>query len=161
MSCTMTPALLEICPFLPSGFLDPKLGSSLTKELQNLANLFEQEQGPAWECVWRTMDQGGWIIRLERGEFIDLGSPLMIQDLTFWQGLLDLQFSYPSEWPLKAWKQRHPTVNEVECWTCLGRVKTRKAKGGEHVRMDLKQNLPADHNLWKTLSSLKQFGTHQ
>lgn len=27
-----------------------------------------------------------------RGEFIDLGNTLMIQDLVFWQGLLELQF---------------------------------------------------------------------
>ena len=57
-----------------------------------MANLFQQEQGHAWEWVRRRMDQGGWIIRPERGEFIDLGNPLMIQDLTFWQGLLELQF---------------------------------------------------------------------
>lgn len=76
-----------------------------------MANLFQQEQGHAWEWVRRRMDQGGWVIRPERGEFIDLGNPLMIQGLTFWQGLLELQFEYSPEWPLKAWKQRHPTVN--------------------------------------------------
>ena len=30
-----------------------------------MANLFQQEQGHAWERVLRAMDQGGWIIRLK------------------------------------------------------------------------------------------------
>lgn len=40
--------------------------------------------------------------------------------------------------------------------------KTQKTEGREHVRLDLKpENLPTDHNLWKSQSSLKRFGMHQ
>lgn len=35
------------------------------------------------------IDGGGWTIGLEWGEFITEGNPPIIQDLIFWQGVLE------------------------------------------------------------------------
>lgn len=78
------------------------------------------------------IDGGGWTIRLEWGEFITEGNPPMIQDLIFWQGVLELvlipsRMAPESLETMISYSKLGRNVGLVECGE-----KGQKADRGEH-----------------------------